>query len=227
MIYFLGSFILKRGEQNRSLVWNLSVSYFQSVKYNIIQFLLEVFNWQRYYFQIWMLSAKTGTHALYVHKHMHARAKMSFNCLPARPILHHFLLKEKKKTNNPKTITSHSRRCHTMSFPVPHTKAASLSAGTVLGAAATAVSSLHQQAKLPSNTDLLVGYRRCFSPEQTLLVPSLLCPLCAPLGFQFLSWVRFILPWQPRLRAAARTLFFSLILVFFPPSLSVFYSRGS
>lgn len=127
-----------------------------------------------------MLSAKTGTHALDVPKHMHARAKMSFNCLPACPILHYFLLKGKK---TPKTIMSHSRRCHTMPFPVLHTKAASLSAGTVLGAAATAVSSLHQQAKLLSSADLLMGYRRCFSPEQTLPVPFLSALWVPPVRF--------------------------------------------
>lgn len=53
---------------------------------------------------------------------------------------------------------SHSRRCHPMLFtvlPVLQTKASSLSAGTELGAAATTVSSLYQQAKLLNNTDLL------------------------------------------------------------------------
>lgn len=121
---------------------------------------------------------------------------------------------------------SHSRRCHTMPFPVLHTKAASLSAGTVLGAAATAVSSLHRQAKLPSNTDLLVGYRRCFSPEQTLPVPFLSALSVPPVRFS----IPELSPFHSAVAAEAESGCQDPLLLFdscffFP--LSVFYSQGS
>ncbi len=90
-------------------------------------------------------------------------------------------------------ITSHSRPCHPMLFAVPpvlQTKASSLSAGTELGAAATAISSLYWQAELLNTTDLLRNTDTIFFPNRPapfhvshLCLPSL-CPL---LGLQFLS----------------------------------------
>lgn len=83
-------------------------------------------------------------------------------------------------------IMSHSRPCHPMLLTVPpvlQTKASSLSAGTELGAAATAVSSLHWQAELLNNTDLLRNTDAIFFPNRPspfhfshLPLPSL-CPL--------------------------------------------------
>lgn len=91
-------------------------------------------------------------HYMCTKTHTHEQ-NVSFNCPRSVPHFDPVSIKKKRKT-----IMSHSRRCHPMLFtvlPVLQTKASSLSAGTELGAAATTVSSLYQQAKLLNNTDLL------------------------------------------------------------------------
>ena len=67
--------------------------------------------------------------------------------------------------------------------PVRQTKGRSLSAGTELGAAATAVSSLYWQSpELLNNTDLLGEYRHCVFFPATDPLPSIspLSALCVP-----------------------------------------------
>ena len=73
------------------------------------------------------------SHTLYVHTH---KQNASLNCPLSVP---QFDPVKKRR----KTIMSHSRPCHPTLFTVLRTKARSLSAGTELGAAATAVSSLY------------------------------------------------------------------------------------
>lgn len=118
----------------------------------------------------------------------------------------------------------HSRPCHPMLFtvlPVLQTKASSLSAGTELGAAATAVSSLQRRAKLLNNTDLLGNTDVIFFHDAPSLCRPSLPALCPLLGLQFLSWVCFTLPWQQMLREAASALSLSLILVCFSRSFTL------
>lgn len=128
------------------------------------------------------------------------------------PILTQSLYKKNKKT------MSHSRPCHPMLFTVPpvlQTKASSLSAGTELSAAATAISLLYWRARTSQQHWFTGEYRHYFLPLSLLFLPSLSALSVPPVRVTFLSWVCLTLPWQQRQSEAASTLSFSLILFFF------------
>lgn len=122
---------------------------------------------------------------------------------------------------------SHSRPCHPMLFTVPpvlQTKASSLSAGTKLGAAATAVSSLYWQGPSFSTTLIYWGIQTLFSPQQTVSLPFLpsLSALPVPPVRVILSELSlFDSATKQRTDGAANTLSFSLSLISFSHSFTL------
>ena len=168
--------------------------------------------------------ATTGTHALYVHTHIHTNKMSLLIASSVCPILTQSLL---KKNNNVTFQTMPPYAVHCAACAA-NKSLLSVSRHWTGCSCHCRFFTLLARPELLNNSDLLGNTDAIFFPNRPspfhFSHPSLpsLCPL---LGLQFLSRVCLTLPWQQRQREAASTLFFSLILVgFFFLSLCLSFS---